>query len=67
VADDPTQEAAPKPETGRGAVWEFNRDHIWPAAIVVGLIVVALVNFAFIYIAVSGADEVAPSYVTGPR
>jgi hypothetical protein len=34
----------------------------WPAAIAVGLLVMILVNLAFIYIAVSGADEVVPSY-----
>ncbi len=54
-------------ETVQPRVWELNRDHVWPAAIIIGLVLVALVNFTFIYIAVSGADEVAPSYVTGPR
>jgi hypothetical protein len=36
----------------------------WPLAIIVGLILVILVNFTFIYIAVQGADQVVPSYNT---
>lgn len=32
-----------------------------------GLALVILVNLAFIYIAVSDADEVAPSYQSEPR
>ncbi|HSM06124.1 MAG TPA: hypothetical protein VK858_16010 [Longimicrobiales bacterium] len=39
----------------------------WPLAIVVGLLVVVGVNLTFIYIAVSGADEVVPSYVEEER
>ena len=39
----------------------------WVVAIVVGLALVAIANGAFIYIAVSGADPVVPSYVTEPR
>jgi len=39
----------------------------WPAAIAIGLLVMILVNLAFIYIAVSGADEVVPSYQTEAR
>jgi len=39
----------------------------WPIGIAIGLALVILVNFAFIYIAVSGADEVAPSYQSEPR
>jgi hypothetical protein len=33
----------------------------------VGLVLVVLVNAVFIYIAVSGADDVVPSYVTEER
>lgn len=40
---------------------------IWPTAIVVGLFLVVCVNAAFIYIAVSGADEVVSSYATEER
>ena len=40
---------------------------IWPLAIIVFLATVVVVNLAFIYVAVSGADEVAPSYITGER
>ncbi len=39
----------------------------WVIAIVVGLILVALVNVLFIYIAVHAQDPVVDSYVTEPR
>ena len=39
----------------------------WVVAIVVGLVLAALANAAFVYLAVSGADPVDPSYVTEPR
>ena len=39
----------------------------WVVAIVVGLTLVAIVNFAFIYVAVRGADPIVPSYVSEPR
>ena len=39
----------------------------WPIGIAIGLILVVLVNLAFIYIAVSGKDEVVPSYHTEQR
>ena len=42
-------------------------DKLWPVIIIVALAVVMAVNAAFIYIAVSGADEVAPSYLSGQR
>jgi len=44
-----------------------SRDHLWPWIIAVALAVVLAVNGAFIYIAVTGADPVAPSYNTGER
>ena len=50
------------PEDGPGT-----RPWVWPLAIIVGLLVVVGVNFAFVYIAVSGADEVLPSYATEER
>lgn len=34
----------------------------WVVAIIAGLAIMALVNFAFIYVAVRGADDVVPSY-----
>lgn len=34
----------------------------WVLAIITGLVIMALVNFAFIYVAVHGADDVVPSY-----
>ncbi len=42
-------------------------ESVWPAIIIIALAVVMAVNAAFIYIAVAGADEVAPSYVEGER
>ncbi len=42
-------------------------DRLWPMLIAGGLLVVVLVNFTFIWIAVSGADEVSESYVTAER
>lgn len=38
------------------------RDLLWPIAITVLLALVVIVNAVFIYVAVSGADEVAASY-----
>lgn len=55
------------PHAPERRVIELRREHLWPAAIAVGLLIVALVNVTFIYIAVTGADEVVPSYVHGPR
>ncbi len=46
---------------GQGRAW------IWPAAIIAGLTLVVLVNMVFIYIAVSGADAVVPSYLQEER
>jgi hypothetical protein len=37
-------------------------DRRWPIAIAIGLALVILVNLVFIYIAVSGKDDVVPSY-----
>ena len=43
-------------------------DHrLWPILITAGLALVILVNAIFIFIAVSGADDVVPSYVTEER
>lgn len=44
-----------------------SRDRIWPVVIAIALALVVLVNAVFIYIAVSGADEVVPSYNQGER
>ena len=46
---------------------QLRDDMVWPAIIVVALVLVVVVNAVFIYIAVTGADEVAPSYVAGQR
>jgi hypothetical protein len=40
---------------------------LWPYLITAGLVLVILVNAVFIYFAVSGADEVVPSYHTEER
>ena len=40
---------------------------IWPVAVALSLFVVVCVNLAFVYIAVTGADEVVPSYVEEER
>ena len=40
---------------------------VWPVAVVLFLVTVVVVNLAFIWVAVDGQDEVAPSYVTGER
>ena len=40
---------------------------LWPIMIVVGLLIVILMNAVFIYVAVSGRDEVVPSYQTEAR
>ncbi|MDP2958229.1 MAG: FixH family protein [Longimicrobiales bacterium] len=45
----------------------LTRDRIWPWAIAIALALVVLVNAVFIYIAVTGADEVVPSYNQGER
>ncbi len=57
-----TDAAAPR----RGRI-TLSRDQIWPALIVLGLVIVLAVNAVFIYIAVTGADEVVPSYDSGQR
>ena len=44
-----------------------SRGRLWPILITVGLGFVILVNAVFIYIAVSGADDVVPSYHTEQR
>lgn len=43
------------------------KDLRWPIAIAIGLFLVILVNLTFIYIAVSGKDEIAPTYHTERR
>lgn len=40
---------------------------VWPLAIVISLLVVVVVNVAFIVLAVGGADPVAESYEAGER
>lgn len=40
---------------------------LWPVLITLGLVLVVLVNAIFIYIAVSGADDIVPSYLTEER
>lgn len=59
---------APGREPGRAPVTiDLRSDRVWPLAIVVALLIVAAVNAAFIWVAVSGADDVVPSYFTEDR
>ena len=51
-------------ERGAGAL---AGGRIWPVAVALSLFVVVCVNLAFVYIAVTGADEVVPSYVEEER
>jgi len=53
--------------TNPKAAITVSADHLWPWIIGIALAVVLAVNAAFIYIAVSGADAVAPSYNTEQR
>jgi hypothetical protein len=43
------------------------RDRVWPIGIFIGFALMILVNAAFIYIAVHGADQVVPSYASEHR
>jgi hypothetical protein len=43
------------------------RDRRWPIAVAIGLGLVIVVNLVFIYIAVTGRDEIVPSYQTERR
>lgn len=43
------------------------RKPLWPWILGIGLALVVLVNAIFIWIAVKGADDVAPSYTQGDR
>lgn len=60
----------PAPERideGPAAPAPASRFRLWPFLITVGLVFVVVVNAIFIYIAVSGADDVVPSYQTEQR
>jgi hypothetical protein len=52
---------------GDAADGEADRGWLWPAAIVVGLLLVVAVNVGFAVVAVRGADEIVESYVTEER
>ncbi|HKK93648.1 MAG TPA: hypothetical protein VJ925_09445 [Longimicrobiales bacterium] len=56
----PESASPDRPEGGRP-------DRLWPTLIVAGMVVVVMVNAAFIWIAVDGADEVVPSYMEEER
>ena len=53
-----TTEPAPAPGARRSP---------WVIAIIVALVVVAVVNVLFLYIAIRGQDPVVDSYITEPR
>ena len=58
----------PPSRQGQNSERVSRRDELrWPIAIAIGLLLMILVNLAFIFIAVDGADEVVPSYQTEPR
>ena len=61
MSHSPTEPGAASPEAPP------SRDRLWPLLITGGLLVVVLVNFAFVWIAMSGAEEVSESYVTAER
>lgn len=52
---------------GRGAQDGASGSRLWPTLIILGLVLVILVNLSFIYVAVTGADEIVPSYQTEER
>ena len=54
-------------EGGMNRAGNSANDRLWPYLITAGLVLVILVNAIFIYIAVSGADDVVPSYHTEER
>ncbi len=56
----------PKTEPAPGAPRSRRRSP-WPLVIVAGLVLVALVNLLFIYIAVRGQEPVAESYTRAGR
>lgn len=53
--------------TDEGSGEKAGRFRLWPVLITLGLVLVVLVNAVFIYIAVSGADDVVPSYQSEKR
>jgi hypothetical protein len=60
----------PRPATERGerrARFSIGAGHAWPLAIVIGLSIVVAANAAFIYVALSHPDPVAPSYAREQR
>jgi len=42
-------------------------DRRWPIGLLIAFVVMALVNGAFVWVALSGRDPVAESYLTEPR
>lgn len=54
-------------ETVEQETTEVKRDRLWPILLTLGLGTVIAVNALFIYIAVTGADDVDPAYVQGDR
>jgi hypothetical protein len=51
-----------RPAEGAVAAASSGRRSPWVLGIVIGFVLMVLVNLAFIFIAVSGADQVVPSY-----
>jgi hypothetical protein len=68
VPESPQECAMTRNEAVRtGRAEATSKDRLWPTLIVIGLSLVILVNLTFIYVAVSGADDVVPSYQTEER
>ncbi|MEJ2539472.1 MAG: hypothetical protein P8188_05810 [Gemmatimonadota bacterium] len=65
--DGPTPAREPRTGSGPMSPVPVGSGRIWPVALGLSLFLVVCVNLAFIYIAVSGADEVVPSYVEEER
>jgi hypothetical protein len=57
----------PDPDAGAVRPLEIRAEWIWPVAIILALLIVVAVNAIYIYVAVSGADDVVSSYVTEDR
>ncbi len=51
----------------QGTEGPTSRFRLWPVIITLGLVLVVVVNAVFIYIAVSGADDIVPSYQSEQR
>ncbi len=63
----PSSNGGTPTEGGQAGGQRSARGSPWPAAIIIGLILVAIVNLVFIVMAVRGGEPVVESYSTGQR